>query len=81
MISSLVFVEWVFCSLVSASSLVLKSVVRGWGFGSVVEHLPSKRKALGLVPSSEKKKRKKKKKSVVALPGRKCFWDPDSCGH
>jgi len=26
----------------------------GWGFSSVVERLPSKRKALGLVPSSEK---------------------------
>jgi len=35
---------------------------RGWGFSSVVEHLPSKRKALGSVLSSEKKKRKKKKK-------------------
>jgi len=32
-----------------------------WGFGSVVERFPSKRKALGSVPSSEKKKRKKKK--------------------
>jgi len=28
----------------------------------VVEHLPSKRKALGSVPSSEKKKKEKKKK-------------------
>ena len=35
---------------------------RGWGFGSVVERLPSKRKALGLVPSSEKKKKEKEKK-------------------
>jgi len=34
----------------------------GWGFGSVVERLPSKRKALGSVPSSEKKKKKKKKR-------------------
>jgi len=34
----------------------------GWGFSSVVEHLPSKRKALGLVPSSEKKKKRKKRK-------------------
>jgi len=33
---------------------------RGWGFSSVVKHLPSKHKALGLVPSSKKKKRKKK---------------------
>jgi len=29
----------------------------------VVEHLPRKRKALGLVPSSEKKNQKKKKKN------------------
>jgi len=28
----------------------------------VVEHLPSKRKALGSVPSSEKEKKKEKKK-------------------
>jgi len=35
---------------------------RGWGFGSVLERLPRKRKALGSVPSSEKKKSKKKKK-------------------
>jgi len=34
----------------------------GWGFSSVVERLPSNRKALGLVPSSEKKNQKKKKK-------------------
>jgi len=26
---------------------------RGWGFSSVVERLPSKGKALGLVPSAE----------------------------
>jgi len=32
---------------------------QGWEFSSVVEHFPSKRKALGSVPSSEKKKRKK----------------------
>ena len=31
----------------------------GWGFSSVVERLPSKCKALGSVPSSEKKKKKK----------------------
>jgi len=31
-----------------------------WGFSSVVECLPSKCKALGLVPSSEKKKKGKK---------------------
>jgi len=35
---------------------------RGWGFSSVVEHLPSKRKALGSVPSSEKVRKKKKEK-------------------
>jgi len=34
----------------------------GWGFSSVVERLPRKRKALGSVPSSEKKEPKKKKK-------------------
>jgi len=34
----------------------------GWGFSSVVERLPSKRKALGLVTSSEKKKEERKRK-------------------
>jgi len=34
----------------------------GWGFGSVEKRLPSKRKALGSVPSSKKEKRKEKKK-------------------
>jgi len=33
----------------------------GWGFSSVVERLPSKRKALSSVPSSRKKKREKKR--------------------
>ena len=36
----------------------------GWGFSSVVERLPRKRKALGSVPSSEKKEPKKKKKCI-----------------
>jgi len=36
----------------------MKAIIWGWGFSSVVERLPRKRKALGLVPSSEKKKRK-----------------------
>jgi len=36
----------------------------GWGFNSVVERLPSKRKALGSVPSSEKKEKKRKKKEA-----------------
>jgi len=31
----------------------------GWGFSSVVERLPSKRKALGSIPGPEKKKKKK----------------------
>jgi hypothetical protein len=31
---------------------------RGWGFSSVVECLPSKRKALGLVLSYEERKKK-----------------------
>jgi len=34
----------------------------GWGFSSVVERLPSKRKALGSVLSSRKKEKKKKRK-------------------
>jgi len=34
----------------------------GWGFSSVVERLPSKCKALGLVPSSGKKKRERERK-------------------
>jgi len=33
----------------------------GCGFSSVVERLPSKRKALGSVPSSRKKKKERKK--------------------
>jgi len=40
----------------------IKILVTGWGFSSVVERLPSKHKALGSVPSSEKRKEKKKKK-------------------
>jgi len=38
----------------------LKNFFRGWGFSSVVQRLPRKRKALGSVPSSEKKNQKKK---------------------
>jgi len=38
-------------------------MMQGWGFSSVVERLPSKRKALGLVPSSEKTKTKTKTKT------------------
>jgi len=37
----------------------LKIKMVGWGFSSVVERLPSKRKALGSVPSSEKQRKKK----------------------
>jgi len=45
-------------------------VFRGWGFSSVVERLPRKRKALGSVPSSEKKNQKKKKRTMYSLiPG------------
>jgi len=44
----------------------LRVQARGWGFGSVAERLPRKRKALGSVPSSEKKNQKKKKKRVQA---------------
>jgi len=43
------------------NELLLKKKNRGWGFSSVVERLPSKRKALGLVLSSGNKKIKKKK--------------------
>jgi len=42
----------------------LRFVWWGWGFSSVVEHLPRKHKALGSVPSSEKKNQKKKKKDL-----------------
>jgi len=41
--------------------LTFKKKYWGWGFSSVVERLPRKRKALGSVPSSEKKEPKKKK--------------------
>jgi len=37
-----------------------KDWVAGWGFGSVVERLPRKRKVMGSIPSSEKKEKKKK---------------------
>ena len=37
----------------------MRQETAGWGFSSVVEHLPSKRKAVGSVLSSEKKKKKK----------------------
>jgi len=39
--------------------------ILGWGFSSAVERLPSKCKALGLVPSSEKKKKKKKENKRI----------------
>jgi len=44
---------------------LLKVAPWGWGFSSVVERLPSKRKALGSVPSSKKKKKEKKKSSPM----------------
>jgi len=40
------------------------------GFSSVVECLPSKCKALGSVPSSEKRKKKKEKKRKAGTRGR-----------
>jgi len=47
------------CTCTQTHTLVyLKIKNRGRGFSSVVERLPSKRKALGSVPSSEKKKSK-----------------------
>jgi len=42
---------------------------KDWGFGSVVECLPTKRKALGSVPSPEKKKKKRKEKKKKRLQG------------
>jgi len=51
------------CCMKNANpKILLKRKIRGWGFSSVVERLPSKSKALGSVPSSEKKKKKKKRK-------------------
>lgn len=41
---------------------------RGWGFSSVVEPLPSKCKALGLVLSRKKKKLEYNKESYLAGP-------------
>jgi len=41
----------------------------------VVERLPSKRKALGSVPSSEKKKKEKKKKNKNGKGWRVGVWD------
>jgi len=41
----------------------IKQTNRGWGFSSVVERLPRKRKALGSVPSSEKKNPPKNKQT------------------
>jgi len=50
---------------VSSKPCGLRIWCRGWGFSSVVERLPRKRKALGSVPSSEKKNQKKKKKKRI----------------
>jgi len=47
----------------SPSSGFKKAAAWGWGFSSVVERLPSKRKALGSVPSSEKKKKQTNKQT------------------
>jgi hypothetical protein len=46
----------------------LKAHNWGWGFSSVVERLPSKRKALGSGLSSEKKKKKKKAHTHSGIP-------------
>jgi len=40
-------------------SLGFKTHQWGWGFSSVVEHLPRKRKALGSKKRTKKKKKKK----------------------
>jgi hypothetical protein len=39
---------------------LIKKLLGGWGFSSVVERLPSKPKALGSVLSSRKKKKKRR---------------------
>jgi len=51
----------------SSVMLAFKSVIQGWGFSSAVERLPSMRKALGSVPSSEKKKIKSVIHSVLTV--------------
>jgi len=43
---------------------LVQKALQGWGFSSVVGRLPSRHKALGSVPSSEKKKKEKKKKAL-----------------
>jgi len=58
----------------------MKSLSRGWGFSSVVERLPSQRKALGSVPSSEKKRKKKKEKLVqIHIPAETKFKPISKC--
>jgi len=56
-----------------------KECFGGWGFSSVVERLPRKRKALGSVPSSEKKKEPKKKMLWPLLDNRKKISTSNSC--
>jgi hypothetical protein len=41
--------------------LSFKRIHEGLGFNSVVQHLPSKHKALGLVPNPQKKEKRRKK--------------------
>jgi len=74
MYSFLLLFLFVICLIVSFLPLSLKIKFSDWGFSSVVERLPSKRKALDSVPSSEKKKRKKKENKVLLLP---CIVYPD----
>jgi len=45
--------------------IVINTFHSGWGFGSVVERLPSNRKAMGSVPQLRKKEKKKKKKNSI----------------
>ena len=44
--------------------ITLQKMFRGWGFGSVVEHLPNKLKALGSGPQLWKKKKKNENVSL-----------------
>lgn len=63
--------------------LDLETHIRGWGFSSVVERLPSKCKALGSVLSSggEKKKKHILDSAIMGTSGQgedKCLRDGDT---
>jgi len=62
-LESLLFSVWIVDQLWNKT----KEWALGWGFSSVVECLPRKRKALGSVPSSGKKKKKEKEKEWALI--------------